>query len=528
MSTFRGWDAWRAIPWPWAIGSVAVVVLVLVTTLVAHTVVLRASEAALVIPAPSTPFLQVTALVRPDGGARLVAMDASAGVVDVLAARSSAQATTPQGCPPKAKDCVAAPPVATFLVLDDETGTVKARTSLNGACNAARNATALVSDPAHRHTYALAGTTLTTFDSVTGTCLGATILANGPASGSRGQPAFGSLVGAAFTPNGGGLYLAYSSALVLVDPASGLVERGGAFPPQTAPLIAGPVLASGDNAVFALAQDQHGRRLVAFAADTLSPMGNWPLAAGTRLGPLTPDARALVLFAKDGAVAMRSITSLLASQPSTGGAPETLAQIGGQRGVMALGWVGPPSGSGQEVLAASMSSTRLLASAGASTRTIATLPVSLAPWPGWVPLPVDASRGVSMLVTENGWLVFARNVPTHALGNDARLLLAHAALTRYLPDTNQQPPFLAPATFPLSAGTEARTYYIHFSDLGWQGPYPGTASVSVASTTDGTGATQITYGVTWDQLFPRTHQWVVRVAADGSVRLVDSSGDAIP
>lgn len=513
----------QRIPWPWAVGSVAAVVVVLVATLLTHAVVLHVQSAALVVPAPATPYLQVSAMVRPDGGARLVALDADAGVVDVLAAAQPNQPITPQGCPPQIQGCVSASVGGTanaLLVLDDATGATRTRIPLTGRCVGATRATLLLDDPTHGRTYALSGTALETFDSRSGACLGAAVLPG--ANGTGGTNAYGALVGAALTPDGDALYLTYRDGIVLLDPASGQLVRGGAISPSVGSLVAGPVLDLPENAVFALAQTSAGLALVPFAADTLTPMRSMPLPVGTLLGPFAPGMGALLLFGRDGTVSQVATSMLVA----TSGARPSLQPINGLQGAMALGWAGATHGPGPVALVANAGGARMVTLLGTSAHLYAALPLPLAPMMSWQSLPIDA--GGVVLIASDGTLVFVRMAPTTTVDQDVALLLARAALPRYLPDTNQQPPFLAPATFPLTPGTAARAYDIYFSDLGWQGPYTGSASLTITAGSGVAGAYQVTYTISWNQLFVRQHHWVVRVDPGGSARLVDSSGDAIP
>ncbi|HEV8193801.1 MAG TPA: hypothetical protein VGP82_20300, partial [Ktedonobacterales bacterium] len=89
-------------------------------------------------------------------------------------------------------------------------------------------------------------------------------------------------------------------------------------------------------------------------------------------------------------------------------------------------------------------------------------------------------------------------------------------------------------SFPLAAGSPAQPtsrpeqYWIHFSGRGWQGPYPGTASTSVASDPGHPGAYTVTFSISWQQLFTRQHMWVCLVAPDGAVELQSDQGDPVP
>lgn len=520
----------RSIPWPWALGSIIAVLLILGAALTTHAMVQRAREAAFALPAPAAPLLTVRAITRPEGGAKLVALDAHAGTLGVLAVAPATRGMAPQGCPPHMSGCTGAPSAtqaSAFLVIDEATGAVKARTALDGPCTPAREATALLADPTHGHTYALAGTTLLTFDSRTAACQGATAIETGNATDAHGHPTVGALAGAALVPNGGGLYLAYASAILLVDPSNGMLLRGGALPPHTAPLVAGPVLDVTQNTFYVFAQNAQGPRLAAFAADTLTPQGNLPLASGTHLGPMTPDGQHLILLGHDGT------TSLLSVPDGHVGSAHP-QPIHAWQDTAAVGWddaqpLVATTGSAAEI--------RLLASSEMGATTQAILPLTLAPWVPWNPLLVDPARHISLLPAADGSLVVVQNTPTKALTQSQALLLAHAGLAHYLPPTNQEPPFVAPISFPLTATQADRAYYIHFSDLGWQGPYAGTASTSITGTSNAsaegassvvTDAAHVTYTITWDQMFSRSHTWIVQVAPSGAVRLISTTGDAIP
>ncbi|MGZ3679319.1 MAG: hypothetical protein ACXWQR_12240, partial [Ktedonobacterales bacterium] len=157
-------------------------------------------------------------------------------------------------------------------------------------------------------------------------------------------------------------------------------------------------------------------------------------------------------------------------------------------------------------------------------------------WNPTVPLLADATRGLLYLPDTRGVIAIVRDpagAPS-ALTPGAAALLARASLAHFLPNTNQDPPFLTPATFPLSDGTspairDAR-YWIFFTDLNfvWHGPYSGTAQTAVAPDTSHTGGYLVTFTITWDQLFTRTHKWVCAVAPDGSVQLRSDIGDVVP
>jgi hypothetical protein len=167
-------------------------------------------------------------------------------------------------------------------------------------------------------------------------------------------------------------------------------------------------------------------------------------------------------------------------------------------------------------------------------RTLAELPL-VARWPTYMPLPVDQTRGLLYLPSDHGAIVIIRDGAGNAgLTAPSAAILARAALAKLLPDTNQDPPFVAPDTFPLGAGTPAHPetraldFWIHFADRGWQGPYPGTASVAITSDGARPGGYIVTFTITWRQLFERTHTWVCAVAPSGAVALRSETGDIVP
>src|SRR5215469_1537671 len=65
--------------WPWAVGSIAAVVIVLGATLLGHALVSGRHVPPLAVAAPAVPPLAVVAATSPAISAQLVALDASAG-----------------------------------------------------------------------------------------------------------------------------------------------------------------------------------------------------------------------------------------------------------------------------------------------------------------------------------------------------------------------------------------------------------------------------------------------------------------
>src|SRR6185437_8059783 len=70
--------------WPWALGSLLLVGVVLAAMLAGHAVVSRAQQSEALVPAPSVPPLAVAAVAHPAGGVQLLALDQDAGRLAVL------------------------------------------------------------------------------------------------------------------------------------------------------------------------------------------------------------------------------------------------------------------------------------------------------------------------------------------------------------------------------------------------------------------------------------------------------------
>ncbi len=93
---------------------------------------------------------------------------------------------------------------------------------------------------------------------------------------------------------------------------------------------------------------------------------------------------------------------------------------------------------------------------------IGSLPMPVA-WSGATPLLVDTRSGSVYLPSSHGQVVVARYAKSGGstvLGAGTAVVLAHSALASFLPFTNQDPPFITPDTFLLSA-TPAGQIYTH-------------------------------------------------------------------
>ncbi|HEX9037982.1 MAG TPA: hypothetical protein VF808_13440 [Ktedonobacterales bacterium] len=264
-------------------------------------------------------------------------------------------------------------------------------------------------------------------------------------------------------------------------------------------------------------------RLAAFTTRGLTPLGNEALPAGWRAGPRDHSTDRLYLFSKDGAVgAVELGASVLELTPPYPAASVTT--YGPLRGARALGW----DPINQAVVA--LFSDHLTAFDTESLQPYGSLPVS-GVWDPQRPLAVDSYHGVLYAPdTSSAIAAISLGHPNSriALEVPTAIMLARAGLGALLPDTNQSPPFLDYTTFPLTMTALARNFAIHYSDLGWRGPFAGHAAVASVKAGKQPGDYVITFAVDWNQLFVHRHAWTVELLPDGRVRMLTDTGDAIP
>jgi hypothetical protein len=487
--------------WPWAAVSIAAIALVLGGSLAAHTLIARQRQAPF-IAAPAAPPMSVVAITPPGVSYELVAIDPAAG--ELLALTGPAQA----GCPPIGA-CPKSAPLDTFAVLDDQTGALFARTPLAGPAQPASGAVLLLADSTHHLAYAVAPHTVTLFSTSSGGYVGDYAL---PADVTWSRE-----TGVALDSAHGVLYLAGDGALLALDAQSGhLLARQSL--PFAATLLDGPALDAASGRLYVLEQSTatSAATLAGFDATTLAPLGQVSLPTDTRLGPLDDSSRVLYLFGPDGATSRYPLDAAAGASP----VPAPALQH-----AIALGW-NPSLG---HMYAAT--ATGVDVRAAASGARLAALPLRVAQLLAQ-PLLVDPRRALLVLSGPYGALAIAHDGAPGRITPATALILARAALAAYLPDTNQDPPFVAPDTFPLSATVQPQgtpvSYYIDFSDLGWKGPYAGSASSAVAPLPGTTGGYRVTFAIAWYQLFPRGHTWTCDVAPGGSVTLHTDSGDVVP
>jgi hypothetical protein len=492
--------AHRSAAWPWAALSLAAVALVLGGSLAAHALIARQRQGP-VIAAPADPPMSVVAITPPGVSYELVAIDPTAGAL--LALTGPAQA----GCPPIGA-CPKSSPLDTFAVLDDQTGALFARTPLAGPAQPASGAALLLADSTHHLAYAVAPHTVTLFSTSSGRYASGYAL---PADVPWPRETGGALDSAH-----GVLYLVGAGALVALDAPSGRVLARQSLPAAT--LLDGPALDAASGRLYVLEQSTttSAATLAGFDAATLAPLGQVSLPAGTRLGPLDNFSHVLYLCGPDGAISAYP----LGAGPDASPVPAPTLQH-----AIALGW---NSALGHVYVA---TATGVDVRDVASGARLAALPLRVAQSLDQ-PLLVDPQRALLVLSGPYGALAIAHDGAPGRLTPATALILARAALATYLPDTNQDPPFVAPDTFPLNATVQPQgtpvSYYIDFSDLGWKGPYAGSASSAVAPLPGTSGAYRVTFAIAWYQLFPRGHTWTCDIAPNGSVTLHTDSGDVVP
>lgn len=469
-------------------------------TVLGHVVVARMQAAAAVVPAPRLPPVAVVAAPTVGASVSALALDTLAGHVLVLA-----RAVAPE-CPPDGA-CPPAPPATALVMLDARSGALLTREPLGGVSGPAARATQLLVDSTSHRAYAIAPSAVVTFSSTSGAPIGGFTVPGAP-----GVP----ISGAALSDHGARLLIASADALWLVRAVDGQVVARQNLPAVAAhTLLDGPVVTPAGTAFVLLGEGTGAPRLAAYDAATLRPLWMTTLPRGTRLGPVPPDATAPLVFGPAG-----QVWRIAAGHAASNGERPLLAD-GAWQGARALGW---DTTLGHVMVAEPQGMHILSASTG---RTLAGLPFTPV-WPEWLALPVDTLLRQLYMPAASGSIVIVRDAPAAGFARDATsaTLLARAALAHFLPNTGQSPPFIAPADFPVAPGTRALDYYEHSSDLGWEGPYAGTASV--AASRAAAGGWDVSFRMSWDDLFVRQHTWVCAVAANGSVRLLSTAGDAVP
>jgi hypothetical protein len=503
----------------WAIGSALTVMLLVGGAYAAHHAVVN-TRTLPPVPAGTVPPLEVVAATAPGPSYELLAEDAPAGHVAALASASQPICPPIGLCPPSA-------PLDSFVVFNASTGAILSRTLVRGTSGAA-SVLLLVNDQSHI-AYAVAPRSVSLFSTITGTSLGGYTL---PASISWAKE-----TGGVYDPPHHALILSGGGQLAVLDAATGGLRRLvriGVSSEEDGPVLD---MFSDTLSLLALGTPTTVPRLLVYNAVTLDHVSQMPLPLAIGLGPLTPDGRFIVVYEKAGVVAF---------QPSPSARTGTTTQVvPAAAGAKALGWLDGRGGvsvardlsdplDGSAIYVATATGIDLR-NAGTG-KILASLPMPVA-WSGADPLLVDAQSGSVYLPSSHGQVVVVRYPKSGGsvdLGAGTAVVLAHSALASFLPFTNQDPPFVTPDSFLLSATptgqTIPMTYWIHYVDFQWSmGPYPGTTSAIVIPDNAHVGGYYlVTFRITWFETYLRSHTWVCAVAPDGSVALRSDSGDLVP
>jgi hypothetical protein len=499
----------RSRTWLWALGSVLAIVLLVGSAYVAHHAVVN-NRIPQPVQAPAAPPLDVVSVTTPGPSYELLADDTVAGRVVALASATQPICPPIGLCPPPAL-------FTNFVVFDEASGSIQSQTALH-ASGASQSVLLLVDDLSHT-AYAIAPSTVSLFATTTGAALGGYDL---PASLSWQRE-----TGGVFDTETHTLILAGDGQLAALDAMTGrlIVQTKLAASPAGA-VLDGPILDASTDTMYLLA---HGTSttepmLLAYDATTLNLLSQLPVPAATDLGPLTPDERSLTLYENDGTVSVLPALRDLRIGGET--------SIPAAAGAAALGWVDAAGQSQSQLYVATATGIDLRNAA--TGQVLASLPVRI-DWAGSQALLVDTATGLIYLPGAHGQVVVARPQENggYALSAATAVVLAHSALSRFLPFTNQDPPFITPDTFLLSATAQGQsipmTYWIHYIDFQWSlGPYPGTSSATVLPDPAHISAYLVTFTIRWNETFLRTHTWICAVAPDGLVTLRSDTGDIVP
>jgi hypothetical protein len=505
--------------WPWAAGSILITLAVIAATLIGHRLAAQARLASQVAPAPAAPPLAVEAIAHASGQITRLTLDSHAHtlVAQVIGCRA-APPTTPQTPQATACDSADVVPVSGVAFFDAATGAL--RGEYLSPSSAPAQAIALT-DTARGLTYLLNNGGVTVYADAAGKQTNrydSQLVAMAQAAALDEQ------TGLMYTLDGKGNLGAFTA----VDGqavASATLPLISPLPPQATPQVFVDA-AAGRVYVFASGHNEP-EPLFAFNAANLTPLGSWRVAQDIQLGPLDPATHTLYLWEPGAIVSTLDLSALPAQSAGQSVNPQRDATLSD---AIRFGFV-QATGTTLRITSAGIQ-----ASAAGAAQPYAQIPLvrplttfygDASPWL----LPIDASAGLAYLPgDDNTILIVSLARPTsYATANAATAaLIARAGMARLLPDTNQDPPFITAQTFPLSVGKVTRNYFIHYSDLGWKGPYAGTASIGGVTAGATPGDYTMTFTITWNQLFLRQHSWTVEVTPDGRTHLLADSGDAVP
>lgn len=505
--------------WPWAAGSILVTLAIIAATLVGHRLAAQHRLASEVAPAPTLPPLAVQAIARAPGQITQMTLDTGAHtlVAEVVTCVQPASAT-PQTPQYAACGSASVSTVSGVAFFDSATGAL--RKEYLAPSSAPQQAIALT-DSGRGVTYLLADGGVTTYTDATGQQSSRYESAQ---VASAQAAVLDAPLGLIYTVDFAGHVTAMNAADGQVV-ATATVPLNAQLPPTELPQL---MVDPSAGRVYLFASDHNQPEpLYAFDSANLTLLGSWRVPQALLLGPLDSATHTLY-FSGDGDSAWRLDLAALAS--GADGQSVTPARDTALDGMIRFGF---DHATGAALLD---SNAGLALMATGATRPSAGLPLvrplatyydDASPWL----LPVDSTAGLAYVAgDDNTILIVSLAQPTsHAAPNAlTAAVIARAGMAALLPDTNQSPPFLSAQTFPLGTGSVSRQYFIHYSDLGWQGPYSGTASLGAVKAGATAGDYTMTFSVTWNQLFLRQHSWTVEVTPDGRTHLLADSGDAIP
>jgi hypothetical protein len=495
--------------WPWAAATIALVTVVVVATFVGRFLITSAQQAQLGRSAPSVPPMRVTAIIQPQAGAALFAVDSGSGRLVALARSSD---TT---CPPVGLCPTPAPPNA-LMILDGESGATLATTPLTGDARDAASAGSLLVDSSAHLAYAVTSGGAVIFSTQNGARVGGYDLPPGFGAGSTG--------GAALDSAHGALAVTDTERLILVDAHNGSVKATRALPSAT--FVDGPVLDSAHERLYLqLRSTADGvSTLASFDAQTLQSVGQYSLPAGMRLGPTDTAARTLFLFGADGAtwqVALDAFSSASASQSTQ---PAPLTRDTKLTNALALG---ENTSLGHRYMVTADSERITVAASGA---TLASLPLS-APWRSTTPIPVDTARNRLYLPADHGVIIVAQDgeAKKAAMTSSTAIILARdvlrerAVLSDLYAKDPLKTPVLSPTDFPLYSGHfDQGFWFLQKIGANWIGPYPGAATTESKPTGRAENGYTVRFSLDWidPDNGKYTYDWIWQVHPSGALDLI--------
>ena len=487
--------------WPWAAVTIALVTFVVVATFVGRFVITNAQQAALDKPAPSTPPMRVTAIIQPQAGAALYAVDSELGRLVTLARSSD---TT---CPPIGLCPTPALPNA-LMILDGESGVTLTTTPLTGDARDAVSAGSLLVDSSAHLAYAVTSSSVVIFSTQDGARVGGYALPRGFGVGSTG--------GATLDTARGMLAVADAQRMILVNAQTGAVKATQALPSAT--FIDGPVLDGAHNRLYLQlrATADGASTLASFDAQTLKPAGQYTLPAGIRLGPTDATSRTLFLFGADGATWQLALDATANASQSAQSAP--LTRDTKLTNALALG---ENAALGHRYILTAESEQ---VTASASGATLASLPIS-APWRSTTPIPVDTARNRLYLPADHGVIIVAQDGESAktAITPGAAIILARAVLREFYDTKTSAIPLLSPTFFPLRPGhLDQGFWFLLNGGKTWLGPYPGTATTELKSAGRAEDGYTVHFSLVWmdPNTGKYTHDWLWKVQPSGALELL--------